>query len=671
MKICLVGASGGIGRQLLTTFSKDADVIAVYRNPPDHKPQAAISVARFDDGPGLAGAVASADVVVHAALNTRDKGQKFIDANKAVTNRLLSLIEPGQCRLFVYFSSQVVYAALDPKAHPIQSEDAELKDNGELDFYTRLKLEEEDEVKRVCRQKGIDYLIVRPTVVMGPHMQWSSGIVQAMRFAPFGLKGRTINLIHVADLADQLNALIHKGVVNTVVNLGDLDVSSDDYFRHAAGLAKRPMFFAPNWIADLAGKAIPSTLWFFAHDVTVDSRKVRALTGVETNRALAEFFDPEPAIVDGSTLPAISATAASGRRFHTVGRGYSLWFNDRPGVDQLVVERYAGVVQFENGRLTVKAGTSIREMLAYLSRQNMTLETLPEFIDISAGACFFAEVHGSSSHHISIYDLIEAIRYVDETGTERDSQRDDALWDQLRLKTGTIVVTEVTFRCRPSYYLGNVFAWEPDTRLEYYAGGGYRDNYATMIHWYPKRAELLVYKINPVDGVEASDARPFAPMRGSPYGMQKRILSFNLRGKARVAGLSERILAPWTGIPAKAVVGRFFKGAKARVRNMEVCVPDTLAPDLIARLRRQVPEMGLGLDQGIGVRFTRSAETGHGFMWVETTSTDVAQIHAIAQITREVAGEQFWLHRGKYVPPGIEAKHLFIARAPLRANPQQ
>src|SRR5690606_19558465 len=111
-----------------------------------------------------------------------------------------------------------------------------------------------DEVKRVCAQKGIDYLIVRPTVVMGPHMQWSSGIVGAMRFAPFGLKGRTINLIHVADLADQLNALIHKGVVNTVVNLGDLDVSSDDYFRHAAGLAKRPMFFAPNWIAGLAGK---------------------------------------------------------------------------------------------------------------------------------------------------------------------------------------------------------------------------------------------------------------------------------------------------------------------------------------------------------------------------------------------------------------------------------
>jgi nucleoside-diphosphate-sugar epimerase len=667
VKICLVGASGGIGRQLLTTFSKDAEVIAVYRNPPEIKPNAALSVARFDDGPSLAGAVASADVVVHAALNTRDKGQKFIDANKAVTNRLLSLIEPGQCRLFVYFSSQVVYAALDPKTHPLQSEDAELKDGGGLDFYTRLKLEEEEEVKRVCRQKGIDYLIVRPTVVMGPHMQWSSGIVQAMRFAPFGLKGRTINLIHVADLADQLNALIHKGVVNTVVNLGDLDVSSDDYFRHAAGLAKRPMFFAPNWMADLAGKAIPSTLWFFAHDVTVDSRKVRELTGVDTNRSLGEFFDPDPTIIDGSTLPAISAAAGSGRPFHTLGRGYSLWFNDKPGIDQLVVERYSGIVKFENGLLTVKAGTSIREMLAYLSRQNMTLATLPEFIDISAGACFFAEVHGSSSEHISIYDLIEAIRYVDETGVERESLRDDMLWDQLRLKTGTIVVTEVTFACRPAYLLGNMFAWETDDRLEHYVSGGYRDNFATMIHWYPNRAELLVYHINPVDRVEATDARPFAPMRGSPYGMQKRILGINLRGKTRVAGLSERILAPWTGIPAKAVVGRFFKGAKAKVRNMEVCVSDTLAPELIARLRKQVPEMRLGRDQGIGVRFTRSAETGHGFVWVETTSSDASQMHAIVRITREVAGDQFWLHRGKYVPPGIEAKHLFIARAPLKA----
>ncbi len=666
MKICLVGASGGIGRQLLETFAKDSDVIAVYRTPPEHKPDAASSIARFDDGPGLAGAVASADVVVHAALNTRDKGQKFIDANKAVTNRLLALIEPGQCRLFVYFSSQVVYAALDPKAHPLQSEDAELKDNGGLDFYTRLKLEEEEEVKRVCRQKGIDYLIVRPTVVMGPHMQWSSGIVAAMRFAPFGLKGRTINLIHVADLADQLNALIQKNVVNTVVNLGDLDVSSDDYFRHAAGLAKRPMFFAPNWIAGLAGKAIPSTLWFFAHDVTVDSRKVRELTGVNTNRKLGEFFDPEPGIVVGSTLPVISAAAQSSRPFQTVGRGYSQWFNDRPGVDQLVVERYSGIVGLDGEKLTVKAGTSIREMLAYLAPRKLTLETLPEFIDISAGACFFAEVHGSSSALISIYDLIEAIRYVDETGTERQSLRDDVVWDQLRLKSGIIVVTEVTFRCRQSFLLGNVFAWESDSRLEHYVSGGYRDNYATMVHWYPNRGELLVYNVNPVAQAEPADAKPFAPMRGSPYGMQKRILGLNLRGKKRVVGLSERILAPWTGIPAKALVGRFFKGAKAKVRNMEVCVPDQFAPELIARLRKQVPQMGLSRDQGIGVRFTRQESTGHGFVWVETTSSDASQMHAIARIAQDVAGEQFWLHRGKYVPPGIAAKHLFIARASLK-----
>lgn len=666
MKICLVGASGGIGRQLLETFARDSDVTAVYRNLPEDTPEAATRITRFDDGPGLAGAVASADIVVHAALNTTEKGQKFIDANRAVTNRLLALIEPGQCKLFVYFSSQVVYAALDPKTHPVQSEDAELKDSGGLDFYTRLKLQEEAEVKKVCGQKGINYLIVRPTVVMGPHMQWSSGIVQAMRLAPFGLKGRTINLIHVADLADQLNALIHKGVVNTVVNLGDLDVSSDAYFRHAAGLAKRPTFFAPSWMANLAGKAIPSTLWFLAHDVTVDSRKVRELSGIMPHRALAEFFEPRPAVIKANTLSAIVAAAQSPRAFQTVGRGYSLWFNDTPHVDQLVLEHYSGVVSLLGERLTVKTGTTIRQMLAYLAPYNLTLQTLPEFIDISAGACFFAEVHGSSSELISVYDLIETIRYVDESGVERESKRDEAVWDELRLKTGIIVVTEVTFRCCPNFMLSNVFVWEADSQLERYLSGGYRDNYATMIHWYPNRSEILVYNINPVMTAVRGDARPFMPMRGAPHRLQKRILGLHLRGKTRVVGLSERILAPWTGIPARPVVGRFLKRAKSKVRNMEVCVPDIVGPELIARLRKQVPQMGLSLDQGIGIRFTRDAASGHGFVWVETTSYDASQMHAIIRITRDVAGEQFWIHRGKYVPPGIAAKHLFIARAPLQ-----
>lgn len=661
VKICLVGAGGGIGRQLLKTFSAGHDVDAVYRTLPQH-PSQRLNAVRFEDEDGLAQAVTGADVVVHAALNTKVRSRDFISANRAVTERLLELIQPGKCRLFVYFSSQVVYAALDPVAHPVQGEDAELADRPGLDHYTRLKLIEEERVISICREKGIDYLIVRPTVVMGPNMQWSSGIVAAMRMAPFGLKGRTINLIHVEDLSRQLLALIEKGVVNTVVNLGDLDVSSDDYFRHAASLAGRPMLFAPNWLAGAAGKAIPSTLWFFAHNVRVDVEKVRRLTGIDTQRQLAEFFEPTARIVDATSLDVIQDLVRSGKPYHTIGRGYFLWFNDRLKTDQLVMEHYSGVVGLDGDLLTVKAGTTLRAVLAYLAPRKMTLGTLPEFVDISAGACFFAEVHGSSSDYISVYDLITAIRYVDADGEEKVSSRDDALWDRMRGKSG-IVVTEVTFRCQMNQDLANVIEWHPDSDLEAYVEGGYRANLSTTVHWYPRSRELMVYNVNPLAENHPKDRGPFAPMRGSPAAMQKLLLSLRLRGRLRIVGRTEQVLAPWTGMPAKHLVGKLFRDARRRVRNMEVCLPDSCAAAFIGKLRQKLPEMKLTPGQGVGVRFTRQPSTGRGFVWVEMTSRNVEQMHAMVEMAQEACGDTFWLHRGKYVPAWIAAEHLYIPRS--------
>ncbi|MBJ3785481.1 NAD-dependent epimerase/dehydratase family protein [Devosia sp. MSA67] len=649
---------------MLKTFSSKHDVCAVYRTLPQH---AGSETVAFGDENGLAEAVQQADVVVHAALNTRARGKDFIPANRSVTEKLLALIRPGQCRLFVYFSSQVVYSALDPVAHPVQDESLDLEEKGKLDAYTRLKLVEEKRVIEVCKAKGIDYLIVRPTVVMGPHMQWSSGIVDAMRWAPVGLKNRTFNLIHVEDLSAQLLALIDNGVVNEVVNLGDLDVSSDDYFRHAAGLAGRPMFLAPDWLAGAAGAAIPSTLWFLAHDVTVDTQKVRRLSGITTNRALGEFFEPAARVVPAKDLEAIRSVVSSGKPFHTIGRGYFLWFNDKLSSDQLVMGHYAGIVGLEGDEFTVRAGTTLRAMLDFLAPRGLTLGTLPEFVDISAGACFFAEVHGSSADYISVYDLISAIRYIGKDGVEVYLRRDDAVWDKLRAETG-IVVTEVTFRCQSNQRLANVIEWHPDTRLEHYVDGGYRANFSTTVHWYPRSHELMVYNVNPVGENRPKDRGPFAPMRGSPALMQKLLLSLRLRGRLRIVGPAEQVLAPWTGVPAKELVGKIFRDGHRRIRNLEVCVPDYCASNFFARLRQHIPQMQINPGQGIGVRFTRQPATDRGFVWVEMTSRNAEQMHAMVDMAREACGDAFWLHRGKYVPRGVGVDHLFIPRNPVNIS---
>jgi nucleoside-diphosphate-sugar epimerase len=659
VKICLVGAGGGIGRQLLATFATRHDVTAVYRTLPQRSDANAVA---FGDVAALRTAVQNADVVVHAALNTKARGKQFIPANRAVTETLLDLIDPAQCRLFVYFSSQVVYSALDANTHPLQSEDLALPERPKLDAYTRLKLEEERRVIAVCQSKGIDFLVVRPTVVMGPNMQWSSGIVDAMRWAPVGLRHRTFNLIHVEDLSRQLLTLVEKGIANEIVNLGDLDVSSDDYFRHAAGLARRPIFLVPDWLTSTAARAIPSTLWFLGHDVRVDTAKVRQLTDISPSRALGDFFEPSARVVPASELAAITALVRGGRPFHTIGRGYFLWFNDRLATDQLVMEHYAGIVGLEGDALTVRSGTTLRGVLDFLAPHGLTLATLPEFVDITAGACFFAEVHGSSSVFVSVYDLITAIRYVGPDGTEVSSQRNNDAWDRLRAESG-IVVTEVTFRCLPDQRLANVIEWHPDSELESYVEGKYRANMSTTVHWYPRSRELMVYNVNPVGEIHPRDRGPFAPLRGSPAMLQKLLLALRLRGRLRIVGSSEQVLAPWKAVPARQLIDRVFKRGRRRLRNLEVCVPDNCATDFLARLRSRLPQMSLMPGQGIGVRFTRDVAGDRGFVWVEMTSWNTAQMHAMIEMARDACGENFWLHRGKYVPTWVDVKHLFIRRS--------
>jgi FAD/FMN-containing dehydrogenase len=116
---------------------------------------------------------------------------------------------------------------------------------------------------------------------------------------------------------------------------------------------------------------------------------------------------------------------------------------------------YSGIVEFKDNRIRVKAGTRLAEICDYLNARDLQLATLPEFLGISAGACFFVDVHGSSSQYFSIYDLIEEIRYLDERGEEVVSARDEVLWTELRARHSRFILTEIAFRTEPASWLSN------------------------------------------------------------------------------------------------------------------------------------------------------------------------------------------------------------------------
>ncbi len=663
MNVCIAGAGGGIGRRLVEAFARDHAVTGIYRTP---KATAAVrpdvEAVAFGDEAALATAVGTAEIVVHAALDAHKRGAAFIAANTAITETLLGLLDNSRCRLFVYFSSQVVYSGHLPEDGRYSEGDA-LRTDRTVDSYTRLKLAEEARVIAFCGAAGIPYLIVRPTVVMGPGMPWSTAIVGAMRWAPVGLGRRTLNLVHVDDLAADLVTLVARGARNEIYNLGDVDVSSEDYFRCAAEAARRRPWFVPAALAALGTRPLPSTLWFLKSDVRIDCSRIKAVTGRQGGRPLPDYFPLARWTVKGKDLETIIRTVRQGQPLEVRGQGYSSWFNDPGAIRRLSLADYRGIIGLVGNLVTVKAGTPLSAVLDFLDGHGLTLATLPEFTGISAGACFFTEVHGSSADYVSVYDLIEQIAYVDADGREIISQRDLDLWDRMRQARG-VIVTRVIFRCIPLRQLCNRIEWRGADALDAYLHEGMPAGTAVTVEWYPKHDRLLVYNVTPAGAPARGDIAPFLPLRGLPYRLQRALLSLRMGKRTQIVGKSHEILAPWRAIPFRRAVDTLLFGLKSQIRNMEVCVPAGRAGAFFARLRESIEDgrVALRRDQGIGVRFTAHPQTGRAFVWVETTSRNLAQLHQIVRLAQEVCGSEFWLHQGKYVPPGIGPEALFIPR---------
>lgn len=648
MRIVLTGAAGGIGRSLMKALSAGHEVTGVVRTPrPGQR-----SIA-FADKPALVAALTEADCVIHCALDAKAKGRDFLSVNRAMNSEILENAVKGRCKLYVFVSSQVVYAGADPVDAAGYREDQELVLTSREDDYTRLKIESEREVIAACTAAGIGYLIVRPTVVMGPGMAWSEGVVKASRRIAVGVGGRTINLVQVDDLSRQIVALIDKGVRDDIFNIGTMNISSDDYFAQVGALTDHRPLFVPDWLMRGVARFIPSTLWFFGRDVAINNDKLIATTGFRPDRPLAGYFARKPNHGAPNSLEAFRERLASSEPFRTHGQGYHLWFNTPHADDRLAMSGYSGIVSLENNRLRVKAGTQLNDVCEHLDSNGLQLATLPEFLGISAGACFFVDVHGSSSEHFSLYDLIEEIRYLDETGEEVVSARDEALWAELRARDSRFILTELTFRCEPATWLSNRMEWESEEGLAAYLEGAFHADLATTIQWYPHYHRLLVYHVNRAAGPAPGAALSVAPFRGLPYWFQRVFLAARLRGRKLQVDRGFRILAPWRNLPFEGLLEWLYIHKRETWRDLEMCLTLDDGRVFIAELRRLLERGDVSVRKraSIGIRFSHDRASGRDYAWVEFVSDAPELVERVVAMARMLAHEGVRFHRGKYVPP--------------------
>lgn len=202
-KVLLTGATGLIGSRLVEMWAAQGDLSLLRCMTRSYHTAARImrfpvEVVEADllDPKSLREAMRGCDAVIHLGA-----GEKAGRETKNITDAALEL----KVRRFVHLSSACVYGLGLPVGIEKLQEATRLSKVGEI--YADGKIEAEVAVTRAVR-RGLPAVMLRPQVVYGPDMRWSSELIQLAAQEEIGIveDGGWANLIYVDDL---ITAITH------------------------------------------------------------------------------------------------------------------------------------------------------------------------------------------------------------------------------------------------------------------------------------------------------------------------------------------------------------------------------------------------------------------------------------------------------------------------------
>jgi nucleoside-diphosphate-sugar epimerase len=200
--ILIVGASGFVGKNLVLQYTQSRNVSILVRPSSNielfkNNPRVKILYGDLAENEGIVEAIKDIDVVIHCAARTMGRSYwEFYRTNTEGTAHLIDAMLKRNVRKMIYISS---HAACGPCSSntPINEYDAKKP----ITFYGRTK----NLAENLVASSGLDYTIIRPVSVYGPHDKEILTYVKLLDqgICPVvGFGTKYLNLIYVDDLVD-------------------------------------------------------------------------------------------------------------------------------------------------------------------------------------------------------------------------------------------------------------------------------------------------------------------------------------------------------------------------------------------------------------------------------------------------------------------------------------
>jgi L-gulono-1,4-lactone dehydrogenase len=300
---------------------------------------------------------------------------------------------------------------------------------------------------------------------------------------------------------------------------------------------------------------------------------------------------------------------AGGRSVRVVGAGHSWSAIAAPEQLAVTTERLAGVVHCDDARVTVRAGTRLRDLNDALAAEGRALPIVGSIAAQTIAGMIGTGTHGSSLVHGNVSSLVEGLRLIDGHGEVHALAGDDPRLDGARVHLGALgIVTEVTLRIGPAFQLAetveNVPIGEVPAALEAIA----RSAEYVKLWWMPHTPFASVFRYARVDEPTSTRPSPVRQRRGDD-----RLHTWLFPALLRIGRLRP-LVAPISRAVARSFARPRRVGPStlmlstpmpARHRETEAALPLARAGEAIERVARCIDRDRLIVNFPLEARFVR------------------------------------------------------------------